>query len=219
MKSPAEKERKEPAPRRAYSPGEIIARKYEPLPWGSRWSGPFGCPDINELWFISGQSASGKSSFVMQLAYELCGYDSVLYLSYEEGLNQSFQQRLIRFHIDDMRGRFRVAIDDTLEELTERLARPKSPHFIIVDSFQVAGWTYDQVSTLVKRFPRKSFIFISQEHKGQPMGKAAVRLRYLAGVKIRVVAYKAFCQGRATENPGSYFVVWEEGVLRTSNNL
>ncbi|MFT0275128.1 hypothetical protein [Bacteroides faecis] len=34
MKSPAEKERKESAPRRAYSPGEIIARKYEPLPWG-----------------------------------------------------------------------------------------------------------------------------------------------------------------------------------------
>lgn len=73
---------------------------------GPRWSGPFGCPDINELWFISGQSASGKSSFVMQLAYELCGYDSVLYLSYEEGLNQSFQQRLIRFHMDEMRGRF-----------------------------------------------------------------------------------------------------------------
>ena len=62
MKSPAEKERKESAPRRAYSPGEIIARKYEPLPWGPRWSGPFGCPDINELWFISGQSASGFSN-------------------------------------------------------------------------------------------------------------------------------------------------------------
>lgn len=166
MKSPAEKERKEPAPRRAYSPGEIIARKYEPLPWGSRWSGPFGCPDINELWFISGQSASGKSSFVMQLAYELCGYDSVLYLSYEEGLNQSFQQRLIRFHMDDMRGRFRVAIDDTLEELTERLARPKSPHFIIVDSFQVAGWTYDQVSTLVKRFPGRASSSFPRSIKG-----------------------------------------------------
>lgn len=39
------------------------------------------------------------------------------------------------------------------------------------------------------------------------------------GTGGRVVGYKAFCQGRFTEDPGSYYVVWEEGILRTSNNI
>ena len=174
---------------------------------------------MNETWFISGASASGKSSFVMQLAKELCKYGMTLYLSYEEGVRQSFKERVERVGMEEVQGRFRVATSDSYEELIERLSRPKSPHFVIVDSFQVAEWSYDQAKSLLERFRAKSFIFISQEHKGQPMGKAAVRLRYLSGIKVRVVGYKAFCQGRFTNNPGSYYTVWEEGIIRTSNNI
>ena len=69
------------------------------------------------------------------------------------------------------------------------------------------------------RFPQKGFVFISQEYKGQPMGKAAIRLRYISDMKIRVAGYKAYCQGRSAGNPGNCYVVWEEGVLMTSNKL
>lgn len=205
--------------KRAYSPKEIQAKKYKTLPWGDVWSAPFGEVPMNETWFISGASASGKSSFVMQLAKELCKYGMTLYLSYEEGVRQSFKERVERVGMEEVQGRFRVATSDSYEELIERLSRPKSPHFVIVDSFQVAEWSYDQAKSLLERFRAKSFIFISQEHKGQPMGKAAVRLRYLSGIKVRVVGYKAFCQGRFTNNPGSYYTVWEEGIIRTSNNI
>lgn len=205
--------------KRAYSPKEVLAKTYKTLPWGERWSGPFGYPTTNEIWFVCGATASGKSSFVMQLAKELANYGMVLYCSYEEGVSQSFKERLERFRMNEVQGRFRVATDDSYEELVERLAKPKSPHFVIVDSFQVSGWSYEQVIQLKSRFRAKSFIFISQEHKGQPIGKAAVRLRYIAGIKVRVVGYKAFCQGRFTEDPGSYYVVWEEGIVRTSNNI
>lgn len=205
--------------KRAYSPKEVLAKTYKTLPWGERWSGPFGYPTTNEIWFVCGATASGKSSFVMQLAKELANYGMVLYCSYEEGVSQSFKERLERFRMNEVQGRFRVATDDSYEELVERLAKPKSPHFVIVDSFQVSGWSYEQVIQLKSRFRAKSFIFISQEHKGQPMGKAAVRLRYIAGIKVRVVGYKAFCQGRFTEDPGSYYVVWAEGIVRTSNNI
>ena len=54
--------------KRAYSPKEIAAMKWVTLPWGEKWSAPFGFPAENASWFISGASASGKSSFVMQLA-------------------------------------------------------------------------------------------------------------------------------------------------------
>lgn len=205
--------------RRAYSPKEVLAKKYKTLPWGEKWSGPFGEVPVNETWFISGASASGKSSFVMQLARELCNYGTVLYASYEEGISQSFQSRIKRERMNEVQGRFRVITDDSYEELAERLGRPKSAKFVIIDSFQESHITYEQFEELMTRFHRKSFIFISQEHKGAPAGKPAGRLKYKAGIKIRVVGYKAYCQGRFTGDPGSCYTVWEEGELRTTNNI
>lgn len=57
--------------KRALTPRDIAAKKWKCLPWGEKWSKPFGFPAENASWFISGASASGKSSFVMQLAREL----------------------------------------------------------------------------------------------------------------------------------------------------
>lgn len=205
--------------KRAYSPKEIAAKKWVTLPWGEKWSKPFGEPADNASWFISGASASGKSSFVMQLAKELCKYGPVLYMSYEEGVNQSFQRRMDYLGMAEVQGRFRVVTDDSYDELVERLRKPKSPKFVIVDSFQVARWTYDQAYELIKRFWRKCFIFISQEKKSAPMGADAIRLRYICDMKVRVMGYKAYCQGRAIGEAGTYYVVWKEGLIQTSNNL
>ena len=205
--------------KRAYSPKEIAGKTYKTLPWSGRWEAAFGLPETRSTWFVCGPSASGKSSFVMQLAWELTHYGKVLYLSYEEGLNQSFQERLLRFEMDKRQGWFRVATTDTLVELRERLEKRHSAKFVIVDSFQLSNWSYPDTESLVRMFPQKSFIFVSQEEKGQPLGKPARRLRYLADVKVRVSGFRAYCQGRFNPEAGNSFVVWEEGVLRTTNNM
>ena len=160
-------------------------------------SKPFGFPAENASWFISGASASGKSSFVMQLGKELCKYGTVLYMSYEEKINQSFQRRMGYLKMNEVQGKFRVVTEGSLEEVIARLKKPKSPKFIIIDSFQVAGWDYPQAVELMETFPKKCFIWISQEKKSQPMGGGALRLRYISDMKIRVVGYKAYCQGRS----------------------
>lgn len=205
--------------KRSYTPRDIAAKRWVTLPWGEKWSKPFGEPADNASWFISGASASGKSSFVMQLGKELCKYGLVLYLSYEEGVNQSFQRRMGYLKMDEVQGRFRVVTEDSYEELLARLRKPKSPKFVIVDSFQVSGWTYAQALELIRRFPRKCFIFISQEKKSSPMGSDAIRLRYICDMKVRVMGYKAYCQGRAIGEAGSYYVVWKEGLMQISNNI
>ena len=205
--------------KRAYSPKEIAKKTYKTLPWGGRWEEAFGMPEENSTWLIWGRSANGKSSFVMQLAYELTHYGRVLYLSYEEGLSQSFQERIVRFKMSDREGWFRVATHDSVAELSERLQRRHSAKFVIVDSLQYAGWTWPEVQHLVESFPRKSFIFVSQDDKGQPLGKTAKRVLYASGVKVRVSGFRAYCQGRFNPDAGNSFVVWEEGVLRTSNSL
>ena len=206
--------------KRALTPRDIAAIKWKTLPWGEKWSVPFGSPAENASWFISGASASGKSSFVMQLAKELCNYGTVLYLSYEEGVNQSFQRRMGYLKMNEVQGRFRVVKNETYEDVVARLKRPKSPKFVVVDSIQRAEWDYKQIEELVTvLFPRKCFIFVSMEYKSQPMGKPAMKTKYLADMKVRVVGYKAYCQGRAIGEAGSYYTVWEEGIIQTSNNI
>ena len=205
--------------KRAYSVRDIESKKWVTLPWGEKWSSPFGYPADNARWFISGASASGKSSFVMQLAKELCNYGRVLYMSYEEGVNQSFQRRLGYLHMDEVQGRFRVAMGDTWDELVARLKKPKSAKFVIIDSFQVAPWDYPEAVRLMETFPKRCFIWISQEKKSQPLGGGAVRLKYICDMKVRVVGYKAYCQGRSIGEAGSYFTVWEEGIMKSSNQI
>lgn len=207
--------------KRAYSPREISQMKYTPIPWEGDWRRVFGQPDITDTWLIEGASAAGKSTFVMQLAKKLCEYGAVLYVSYEEGVRMTFQDRLKRCHMDEVQGRFRVVTDDTIDDVRQRLGKKKAPRFVIVDSFQIGcqnyGWTYEAASRLIEEYPHKSFLFITQMHKGAPMGKPAQRLKYLAGVKVSVRGYKAYCQGREIENAGEYFTVWEGGTVQTSN--
>lgn len=183
--------------KRAFSPKEILNMKRYPLHLDGRWLEAFGEPEERETWFISGKSASGKSSFVMQLAKMLCGYGRVLYVSLEEGMNLSFQRRLQLFKMNEVQGKFRVIEDNDMDSLRQRLKRNKSAKFIIIDSVQYTSWTYPQIKEFIKEeFPRKCFIFISQENKGRPTGNTAMRLKYDAGVKIRTDKFRAECLGR-----------------------
>lgn len=153
--------------KRAYSPKEIAAKKWVTLPWDEKWSKPFGFPAENASWFISGASASGKSSFVMQLGKELCNYGTVLYMSYEEKINQSFQRRMGYLKMNEVQGKFRVVTEGSLEEVIARLKKPKSPKFIIIDSFQVAGWDYPQAVELMGNLSEEMF-HLDQPGKEKP---------------------------------------------------
>ena len=205
---------------RAYNPREVSQKKYEVIKWDGQWRESFGRPAMNETWFISGASAQGKSSFVMQLAKKLCEYGKTLYVSAEEGIRQSFQRRLKMFEMNSVGRKLSIIEDPNINLLKERLSKPKSPRFIIIDSFQKANWTYQDAMELIETFNKKSFIFISQEYKSRPMGADAVRLRYAAGVKIRVSGFMALCSGREKETAGGGgFVVWDEGAIRYGNKI
>lgn len=206
--------------KRAYSPKDVANIKHKVLPFEGKWKDVFGEPEQGDTWFISGASASGKSSFVMQLAKMLCSLGNVLYVSLEEGVGVSMQRRLAQFKMNDVQGSFRITTDGDIDALAERLAKPKSAKFIIVDSYQVAfeaGWEYNLTRDLIDRFKHKTFIFISQEDKGKPLGKPAVRLKYKAGVKVRTQGFRAYCQGRYSGNVSEYFTIWEEKAVEVYN--
>ena len=157
----------------------------------------------------------------MQFAKMLCGIGSVLYVSLEEGVGLSMQRRLAQFKMTEVQGSFRIITDGDIKALEERLAKPKSAKFIIVDSYQYAyeaGWEYSLTKALIERFKRKTFIFISQEDKGKPIGKPAIRLKYAAGVKVRTQGFRAYCQGRYSGNVSEYYTIWEEKAVEVYND-
>jgi len=206
--------------KRAYSPKDVAAIKCKALPLEGVWRDVFGQPEEGDTWFISGPSASGKSSFVMQFAKMLCSIGSVPYVSLEEGVGLSMQRRLAQFRMSDVQGKFRITTEDDIKALEERLAKPKSAKFVIVDSYQYAfeaGWDYAKTKALTERFKRKTFIFVSQEDKGKPLGKPAIRLKYAAGVKVRTWGFRAYCQGRYSGNVSEYYTIWEEKAVEVYN--
>ncbi|WP_297553624.1 hypothetical protein [uncultured Alistipes sp.] len=201
---------------RAYSPTEIENLQIPELPLDGEWERAFGRPSRFERWFIDGASASGKSTFVMMLAKKLCDYGKVEYVSLEEGANLSFKTRSIRLRMKDVAGSFKVVTRVTVAEIAERLAKPKSANFVIIDSVQYLDVrSFDRLKhLLLDRFPRKSFIMVSQVYKGKPKGKMADDLRFDCGVKIHTKGFRAYCQGRYADDAQAYFTIWAEGAAK-----
>lgn len=201
---------------RAYSPSEIENLRIPELPFDGAWEKAFGRPSRYERWFIDGESTSGKSSFVMMLAKKLCDYGRVDYVSLEEGTNLSFRKRSIRLRMKEVTGRFKVVTGLTVAELVGRLAKPKSANFVVIDSVQYLDvQSFARLKKqLFDRFPRKSFILVSQVYKGRPKGKMADDIKFDCGVKIHTKGYRAYCQGRYADDAAAYFTVWEEGACK-----
>lgn len=201
---------------RAYSPTEIENLSIPELPLDGEWEAAFGRPSRYERWFIDGESASGKSTFVMLLSKKLCQYGRVDYVSLEEGTSLSFKNRIQRLRMKEAAGSFKVVTNVTVAEIVERLRRPKSANFVVIDSVQYLDVrSFERLKKLLlDRFPRKGFILVSQVYKGRPKGKLADDLRFDCGVKIHTRGYRAYCQGRFTDDAESYYTIWEEGAYK-----
>lgn len=201
---------------RAYSPKEIERLRIPELPLDGEWERAFGRPSRFERWFVCGESGSGKSSFVMMLARKLCEFGKVDYVSLEEGANLSFKKRVERLRMHEKAGRFKVVTDIAVAGLAERLAKPKSANFVVIDSVQYLDvQSFARLKAeLLDRFPRKSFVLVSQVYKGRPKGKMADDIRFDCGVKIHTRGYRAYCQGRYADDAAAFLTIWAEGACR-----
>lgn len=205
---------------RAYSPSEIENLQIPELPFNGEWEDAFGRPSRYERWFIDGESASGKSTFVMMLSKKLCEYGRVDYVSLEEGTGLSFKRRIERLRMGEVAGRFKVVTGVTVADLIERLRKPKSANFVVIDSVQYLDIrSFERLKKLLlDRFSLKGFILVSQVYKGRPKGKMADDLRFDCGVKIHTRGYRAYCQGRFADDAGAYYTIWEEGAYKFNLN-
>ena len=199
---------------RAYSASEVLAKKVPSIPFEGKWRAAFGEPGRTGVWLVWGQSANGKSSFAMQLARELCKYGKVAYNSLEESLSLSFQQNMQRCRMGEVGGRFLVLDRESLEELSLRLDKQRSPDFVIIDSLQYAGLNYAEYKRRNEKHPKKRFIFISHADGDRPKGATATKVQYDADMKILVQGYRAICKGRYIPEAGQHYSIWAEAEAK-----
>lgn len=194
---------------RAYSPTEILAKKYKLLQWSERWQQAFGNPETSGVWMIWGNSGNGKSSFTMQLVRELATIGKVFYNALEEGTRKTMQDNLKRSDIASVRRNVLIG-KESMADMGERISKRKRPQFYVIDSYQYARLTWRQYVEFKDKHPDVLLIFISHAEGKRPKGKAADDVKYDADLKIWVEGYKAISNGRY--NPGGEYTIWDDGA-------
>jgi hypothetical protein len=169
----------------------------------------FGKLVANFIMIVWGQSGNGKSNFIYQLLKALMTHGNVLYLVLEEGTESTTQIAALRhLNEEEHSGKIQfIGHEMNYDELKIYLKRKKSQRFIVIDSVQYWYINYTQYKELKEMFPNKTFIFISHAKGKNPDGKIADKIRYDAGVKVRVEGFVAFVTSRYGGNKP--YVIWE----------
>lgn len=188
---------------------ELLSMKYETLGFENEWYEAFGTPERKGVWIIWGNSANGKSSFAMQLCKYLCNFGKVMYDSLEEGASLTMRNTLERYGMLEVNRKFLLLDNESMDELSIRLKKRKSPDFIVIDSFQYTQMSYKQYISFKERHKNKLLIFISHADGKYPNGRAAKSVMYDATLKIYIEGYRAFSKGRFI-GPKGYYDIWPE---------
>lgn len=196
---------------RALTTREILNIRHRTITFEGEWGNCIGTMDRAGVVLFWGNSGNGKSSAVISFCKELTKHGKVLFVSLEEGYSLSFQNTLQRFDMYSCGSRFQVIDHTTVEELTERLGKPKSPEFVVIDSFQYLGMSHKDYLSFKGRFPNKLLVFVSHAEGRQPSGRAAKAVKYDAMQKIWVEGHVAFTNGRFIGKTGQA-VIWKQGA-------
>ena len=199
--------------KRALSGKQVLSVNQNLITLGDGWEECLGGIPKTGIAIMWGQSGNGKSEAAMTLARELAKYGKVLYVSAEEGYGASFQQRIRRCCMAELKSRFIVSLD-TFDELMERLGQREKPKAVFIDSPQAMHLKKSEFEKIRSQYGNRMLIvFVSQTDGKEPKGKTAQDIKFFADIKIFVSGFKAFSHGRFYGETGEK-VIWEEGARR-----
>lgn len=200
---------------RAYSVSNVLTKKFNPLEFEGLWEQTLGKPDKAFSAIIYGGSSNGKTEAAIKLAKYLTNFGTVDYNSLEQGLSATIQDALLRNHMEHTTHPFRLLDRVPFEEIVERMKRPKSADFLIIDSVQYTRINRNQYYQLkeLMQAKRKGIVWVSQAKGKEPKGALADDIRYDVDLKLWVEGYKLFPEGRLNGG-GEPFVIWPERAAK-----
>lgn len=197
--------------RRALSIQNLIDYTPKTLGFTGRWLEAMGDPEPYGSWIIWGASGNGKTRFAVQLVKYLMSFEGlrIAYNGLEEGMSETYRRAIIDTGLQmEKQSRYVFWDGFDYEDMMERLKRKRSPNVVVIDSLQYLNITYDQYKELVRKYPKKLFIWISHESGTEPKGGTAQSIKYNSNIKIRVHNYYATIISRYKGK--EVFDIWPE---------
>lgn len=206
-----EKKVKKPKLKRVLTVANLQNQKVERLTLSEDFYQAYGKPQNRGVWFLYGESGSGKSTKTMMLAKEMARTYKTLYDSLEEEPDDTdFIDRTVLLQMQDVKDNFFVQ-QYNLEELDLYLEKRNSAHVIIIDSATYLFKNWDEYLTFKKKWATKKLIIIIGHAEGKkPRTELEKSIMYNAKMKIFISGYLAINKGR-TFGPKNTFIIWNEG--------
>jgi molybdopterin-guanine dinucleotide biosynthesis protein len=208
----------------------ISESKYRGAGFTGKWLDSFGnVPDYG-VWFIYGNSGSGKTTFVLQLAKYLTTFGNVFFdslemafLSIKEKSKTSPDLKIAWDRVGMIEVENKInANTEQLDELRMRLQTPRSPKIIIIDSLKYIRLSktkrrvkFDELVDFFSLFPDKLFVIIGHSEGNSPRGGMGVDMEFHASVKVYVEGYKAFVRTRfplSEDWESEPYIIWDKGA-------
>lgn len=200
--------------KRALTPENLLNKKIETVTWDKEFVDAFDNPETTGIWFVFGNSGNGKTSLLLKMAKQFAARKiRVVFNSREEGDSYTMKRAYERENILKVNGHM-LLVNETIEQLAERLRKPKSPKIVIIDSIQYCRFkTQDRFFDFVNEFEKSHLIIFNSQAKGkEPRGSIAETAFYHASLKIWVEGFRAISHGRYYGTLG-YYDIWPEKSL------
>ncbi|ROH98379.1 hypothetical protein EGI16_21325 [Chryseobacterium sp. G0240] len=192
----------------------VLDKKIERLKLYGVWLEAFGNPGRKgKVWLFYGEEKNGKTWFSILFADYLAKSEPILYVSAEEGLEESFQDVLMRANVDTENKKFKViGRGVSLQELDEYLSTRYAPKIVFIDNITVYVEELKNggLQKLLKNHPEKLFIFIAHEERGEPYTATAKMVKRLADRIVRIQGLVATVGGRTD---GGKFIIDQEKAM------
>jgi len=141
----------------------LSEKRFHTLDVDDRWKFLIGLPERNFRMIIYGPSTSGKSSLALECADMLAKrIGKVLYNSWEEGQNKTFQDRIRERKIDAAK----LFVADRLP-FDEMVDKTKRNHYraLFIDSLKFMDFGISEYKNLTATYPKKAMIFLGHGDK------------------------------------------------------
>lgn len=187
----------------------IYDKDYETLLLDGIWAEVLGEPESNGAWLIYGRDKNGKTWLALMLALYLSRQKKVLYISAEEGAGLAFRETLLRVGADIADTNFHLLEYESFENLDTRLRKRRSPEIVFIDNLTMYQDELKKsaLTNFLAKYPRKLFVFLAHEERGEPYTAAAKLCSKLAKVRFHVKGLSCNVNGRV---PGGVLMIDEE---------
>lgn len=197
---------------RAISTKTLLDKCYELFDFSGIWLDVFGKISKGGIWIIYGDEKNGKTTYGLKLAEYLSNFESVWYISAEEGTGFEFQQTAKRLNVSATNPNIKWQDYLEIPEVVKKLKRRQAPKILFLDNATVYQDDLKNgvLRKLLKEFPNTTIILLAHMEKNEPYTATAKLAKKLAKIIIRVEGLTAFVSGRC---PGGQIIIDEKKAM------